>query len=357
MSRSSKSKKNKRKWLRVFYLTILIIVALVAVKGIDLYLKVLKSNVRLEANSDGYFYIPTNTTFDELCNLLVNKGIVANINSFIWVAEKKNYVNKVLPGRYRIKNGMNNNDLVNLLRSGKQEPVKFTFHNIRTLQELAGSVSSTIEADSTQIMQLLNDESFTKSYGFNKFEIISMFIPNTYELYWNTSAESFFKRMAAEYKKFWNPNRQALAKKLKLSQSEVSTLASIVQAEQTIRPDERPKVAGLYINRLRKGMRLESDPTIIFAKGDFTIKRVLNGDRQVDSPYNTYKINGLPPGPINIPSISSIDAVLNHESHDFIFMCAKEDFSGYHNFSKTNAEHNIFAQRYRNELNKRKIYR
>lgn len=357
MSRSLKSKKKRKKLLRVFYLTIFIIVAFVAVKGIDVSLKVLKSNVRLDESSDGYFYIPTNTNFDQLCERLVNKGIVININSFIWVAEKKNYINKVLPGRYKIKNGMNNNDLVNLLRSGEQEPVKFTFHNIRTLSELAGSVSSIIEADSIEIMALLNNDSYFSKYGFNKNEVISMFIPNTYELYWNTSAEQFFKRMAAEYKKFWNPNRQALAKKLKLSQSQVSTLASIVQAEQTIRPDERPKVAGLYINRLRRGMRLESDPTIIYAKGDFTIKRVLNGDRQVDSPYNTYKISGLPPGPINIPSISSIDAVLNYEHHDFIFMCAREDFSGYHNFSRTNTEHNIFAQRYRNELNKRKIYR
>ena len=357
MSRSSKSKKNRKKWLRVLYLTIFIIVASVAVKGIDIYLKVLKSNVLLDENTDGFFYVPTNSTFEQVCNQLVSKGIVININSFIWVAEKKNYVNKVLPGKYRIKNGMNNNDLIDLLRSGKQEPVKFTFHNIRTIGDLSGAVSSIIEADSGEIMQLFNNETYISKYGFNKYEIISMFIPNTYELYWNTTSESFFKRMAAEYKNFWNPNRQALAKKLKLTQTEVSTLASIVQAEQTIRPDERPKVAGLYINRLRKGMRLESDPTIIYAKGDFTIKRVLNGDRQVNSPYNTYKISGLPPGPINIPSISSIDAVLNHESHDYIFMCAKEDFSGYHNFSKTNAEHNVFAQRYRNELNKRKIYR
>jgi len=184
-----------------------------------------------------------------------------------------------------------------------------------------------------------------------------MFIPNTYEFYWNTSAEEFFKRMAKEYKAFWTSERIAKAKKIGLSQSEVSALASIVQAEQLFHADERSRVAGLYINRLNKGMLLQSDPTLIYALGDFTIKRVLNKHKIIKSPYNTYLNTGLPPGPINLPERSSIDAVLNYEKHDYIFMCAKEDFSGYHNFAKTNRQHEIYAAKYHRELNKRRIYK
>jgi UPF0755 protein len=357
MSRQRKKKQGRKKWLRIIYISLIILFASFLLKGYDVYRKVLRSNVALSENSSGYLYIPSNSTFETVCEILSREGIVKNINTFIWVAEKKNYVNHIHAGRFKIKNGMNNNELVNLLRSGKQEPVKVRFQHIRTLEELAGRVAESIEADSASIASLLKDQSFIGQFGFNRAQIIAMFIPNTYEFYWNTSAEAFFRRMAKEYKAFWNDNRIHKAKQLNLSQSEVSTLASIVQAEQTIRPDERPTVAGLYINRLKRGMRLESDPTIIYAKKDFTIKRVLNEYRNIDSPYNTYMYKGLPPGPINIPDISSIDAVLNYEKHDFIFMCAKEDFSGYHNFSRTNSEHNVYAQRYRNELNKRKIYR
>lgn len=317
----------------------------------------MRKNVVLNESFSGHFYIPTGSTFETVCVALTRERIVKNINTFIWVAEKKNYVNLIHPGKYKIRNGMSNNELVNLLRSGVQVPVKVRFHNIRNLEELAGTVSKNIEADSIDIISLLKNDDFISKYGFNAQEVLSMFVPNTYEFHWNTSGESFFKRMAREYKVFWSEERMIKARKMNLSQTEVITLASIVQAEQTIRWDERPIVAGLYINRLKKGMRLESDPTVIYAKQDFTIQRVLNEDRKIDSPFNTYKYSGLPPGPINIPDISSIDAVLNYQHHDFIFMCAKEDFSGYHNFSKTNAQHNIYAQRYRNELNKRKIYR
>lgn len=347
----------RKKWRRIFYVSLIILLSSAILKGVDLYFKVIKSNVQISESPTGYFYIPTGATFEMVCAQLKEEGLVKNINTFIWVAEKKNYANHIYPGRYKIRNGMNNNELVNLLRSGEQDPVRISFRNIRTLEELAGKIASFIEADSTSLIQLFKNEEFIQSYGFNLQTVISVFIPNTYELYWNTGAETFFKRMAREYKIFWNENRQNKARRLNLSQTEVSTLASIVQAEQSIRPEERPIVAGLYINRMRKKMRLESDPTIIYAKKDFNIKRVLNEDRKIDSPYNTYMYGGLPPGPINIPDISSIDAVLNYEQHDYIFMCAKEDFSGYHNFSKTNAEHNVFAQRYREELNKRKIYR
>jgi UPF0755 protein len=184
-----------------------------------------------------------------------------------------------------------------------------------------------------------------------------LFIPNTYEFYWNTSAEQFVNRMLKEYKSFWDTTRKAKADKIELNYYEVATLASIVEKEQNIKRDERPEIAGLYLNRIKKKMKLESDPTLIFALGDFSIKRVLNKDKKVDSPFNTYKHKGLPPGPICIPSINAIDAVLNASSHKYIFMCAKEDFSGYHNFAKTYVKHLVNARKYQKALNKRKIMR
>ncbi|MEQ8324373.1 MAG: endolytic transglycosylase MltG [Vicingaceae bacterium] len=352
-----RKRKKKVLWVRVLLLTFIILIAAAAFTAYELYRKVLTSNVVSSVTDDPYLYIPSNASFEEVCRILSQKGLVRNINTFIWVAEKKNYPGLVKSGRYKIEGGMSNNELINLLRSGEQEPIRLSYQNIRTLEELAGRVAKQIEADSLSLIELLRDESFTLRYGFNRNELLAMFIPNTYEFYWDTSSKEFFERMAREYKSFWTAERKKKAQHLRLNQTEVTTLASIVQAEQTIRPDERPRVAGLYINRIKKGMRLESDPTVIYALNDFTIKRVLNEDRSVDSPYNTYKFKGLPPGPINIPDISSIDAVLNYEKHDYLFMCAKEDFSGYHNFANNFRQHSVFAQRYRNELNKRKIYR
>ena len=198
---------------------------------------------------------------------------------------------------------------------------------------------------------------FQQKLGLSDDNVACIFIPNTYEFYWNTSADQFVKRMLKEYQKFWNNDRKAKADKIKLNYYEVATLASIVEKEQNIKRDERPEIAGLYLNRIKKKMKLESDPTLIFALDDFTIKRVLNKDKKVDSPFNTYKHRGLPPGPICIPSINAIDAVLNASNHKYIFMCAKEDFSGYHNFAKTYAKHLLNARKYQKALNKRKIMR
>lgn len=354
--RKSRVKKKSKIW-RIASLTLVILILSGVYTGYELYQKILHNNVVVSESQGPYLYIKTGSDFNDVCNTLTARGIVKNINTFTWVAEKKNYVHRIKPGKYRIKDGMNNNQLINLLRSGEQEVVTISFQNLRTLEQLSGTVAKGIEADSSSIISLLKDASFVRGYGFNKYEVMSMFLPNTYEFYWSTSAEQFFKRMAQEYKEFWNESRIQKARSMNLSQSEVTVLASIVQAEQTIRPDERAIVAGLYVNRLKKGMRLESDPTVIFALNDFTVKRVLNADRNIDSPYNTYQHKGLPPGPINIPDISSIDAVLNYKKHEFIFMCAKEDFSGYHYFAKTYREHTVYARRYRNELNRRKIYR
>ena len=252
---------------------------------------------------------------------------------------------------------MSNNDLVNLLRSGKQSPVKLTFNTIRTYEDLAGKVANQIEADSISLLKALRNPDLANKYGFSTATFFTLFIPNTYEFYWNTSAEEFIQRMAREYKSFWNESRRAKAKAIGLSQSEVAILASIVQAEQMSHPDERPKVAGLYLNRLKRGMRLQSDPTLVFAIGDFSINRVLNQHKSIQSPYNTYLYSGLPPGPINLPELSSLEAVLNPEQHSYLYMCAKADFSGYHHFSKTLSQHNVYAKEYQRELNRRKIMR
>jgi len=324
----------------------------------NLYKKILKTNIKFgDGIEERYIFIESDSKFSDVLLLLESNNLLLDINSFKWVAEKKNYINNIKPGRYFIDRDMNNNDLVNLLRSGKQSPVKVTFNNVRNLENVSSKLSQYLEADSNEIYNAFIDVDFLKKNDLNINNVISVFIPNTYEFYWNTSANDLRNRMMREHKKFWNWERRKKASKLKLSFSDVSTLASIVEKEQNIRKDERPKIAGLYLNRISQGMKLESDPTLIFALKDFNINRVLNKDKKVNSPYNTYKHKGLPPGPICIPSINSIDAVLNAENHDYIFMCAKEDLSGYHNFAVTYRQHLVNARKYQRMLNQKKILR
>ena len=346
-------KSEKKKILKITIGLILIVGMIAAVFGYLKYKEIFKPNVK----KDTFLYIPTGSDYGTLTDSLKSSAVLIDFKSFEHTAALKNLKNKVHPGKYFLKKGMTNNRIVNILRSGNQTPVKLTFNNIRTINDFAGKISKQIEPDSASIVKFLNNEDSIKQFGFNKQNIISMFIPNTYEIYWNTSAEDFIKRMKKEYDRFWNDDRREKAKQLNLTLKEVSILASIVQAEQQAHPDERAKVAGLYINRLKRGMLLQSDPTLIFASGDFTKKRVLNKDKEIDSPYNTYIYADLPPGPINMPDISSIDAVLNYEHHNYIFMCAKEDFSGYHNFSTNARQHGIYARKYQQALNKKKIWK
>ena len=323
----------------------------------DMYKQVYQPNVTLENTTGKYFYVYSDYQFDDVVHDLYEKGYIINRESFEFVAEKKaNFKNNIHPGRYLLEDGMNNNQLIDLLRSGESVPVKVTFNNVRTKADLSGKLARNLECDSLDIYDLLNDKEFVAKYGFNQITILTLFLPNTYQFNWATKAEPAIVRMAEEYKKFWTEERKAKANKLNLSQSEVAILASIVQAEQSVHSDERPKVAGLYINRLRIGMALQSDPTLVYGLGDFTIRRVLNKHKEINSPYNTYKYKGLPPGPINLPNIKSLDAVLNYESHDYLYMCAKEDFSGYHNFAKNYNQHLVYARKYQRELNKRRIY-
>lgn len=334
---------------------LIILLALGGFSGWQFYVMVYNSNVGFSEN-DKYFYIPTGSDFMQVSSALSENGIIQNQASFDWVSEQKNYKLNIRPGRYLLQRGMSNNDLVNLLRSGEQKPVLVTFNNVRFKEDLAGKASASIEADSVQIIELLNDREFVSKYGFNTTTFLTLFLPNTYEFYWNTSAEEFVTKMASEYKKFWTADRKQKATNLGLSQSEVSILASIVQKE-TNKNDEKPTVAGVYLNRLKKGMLLQADPTLVYANRDFTARRVLNRHKKIDSPYNTYKYKGLPPGPICLPSISSIDAVLNSKKHSYLFFCAKADNSGYHSFASTYKEHLRNARAFQRELNRRKVYR
>ncbi|MAU36806.1 MAG: aminodeoxychorismate lyase [Flavobacteriales bacterium] len=353
--KNNRIKSDVRKFIIAF-----IIIIIIGALGLvyELYSRVYHPNVLLSKDSvEKYIYIPTNSSFNEVVDILSENGLLINSSSFVWLAKQKKYNVNIKPGRYRIDRALNNNELVNLLRSGRQDPVKVTFNNLRTIEDLAGNIANQIEADSVSILEYVGDVLFQRTLGLDDHSLACIFLPNTYEFYWNTSAEEFVSRMLKEYSNFWNTKRKQKADSLKLSYYEVSILASIVEKEQNIKLDERPEIAGLYLNRIKKGMKLQSDPTVIFANGDFSIRRVLTKDLKIDSPYNTYLYKGLPPGPICIPSINAIDAVLNANKNNYIFMCAKEDFSGYHNFAVNSREHSRNAKKYRRALNKRKIMR
>lgn len=298
----------------------------------------------------GIFYVHTGTTYDQLIDDLESKQLIDSRKDFEWTAQLKKF-EKPRPGRYRIREGMTYRELINMFAAGLQEPVMITFNTVRTKQDLARQVGRYLEADSLELITLLEDESFAAKYGFTGETFLTMFIPDTYEFYWNTSAEDFFTRMADEYKNFWTDDRKRNAQEIGLTQSEVSILASIVESEQRTHADERPIIAGLYLNRLKKRMKLESDPTVIYAIGDFTINRVLSDDLKYESPYNTYLHEGLPPGPILLPEKASIDAVLNHDKNDYIFMCA-EYGTGKHNFTADYDEHCRNAREFRKALDK-----
>jgi len=294
-----------------------------------------------------YVYIPTDADFNQVVSIVT--PFVKDIEKFKMVAGKKSYVVNVKSGKFLLKNGMSSNDIINSLR--QNVPVGLTFNNQERLEDFAGRVSKQIEADSLSLLNAFRDKQFLDENGFTEDNVLSMFIPNSYEFFWNINAEKFRDRMAKEYRNFWTPERLEKAKNQNLTPIQVSILASIVHKE-TVKKDERPKVAGVYLNRLNTGMKLEADPTVIYAvkknSGDFNqvIKRVLFKDLPTDSPYNTYKYNGLPPGPIAMPDITALDAVLNPEKHNYIYFCASVTNFGYHEFAVTAAQHSVNARKY-----------
>ncbi len=320
--------------------------------GYYAYKVIYQSNVNLGERKSQIIYIPTGSSFDDVIAILGTNNILKNRATFEFLSEKKKYKNNIKPGKYRILANMSNNELINLLRAGIQESVKINFNGIRTKQQLVSRISKRIEADSADLYDAMNDNTYLSKFGFNSDNVLALFIPNTYEFFWNTSTDEFFEKMALEYKKVWTKERKRQAAKIGFSQIDVTILASIVQGEQCCDYEEKRKIAGLYINRLNKGMALQSDPTVIYAIGDFSIQRVSYHQTQLNLPHNTYVNKGLPPGPIGFVKTSSIDAVLNYDHNDYIFMCAKEDLSGKHYFSKNYAQHCVYAQKYRGVMNR-----
>ena len=339
----------KRKGLGIILIIILILVLGVAWVGYQAFM------APSIASDEEYFFVKTDEPYGSVISRIESEGIVKNPTYFNYVAKAMDLESTgIKAGRYKIDKSMNNRRFIGNLRGGYQDAVKFRFQNVRLRQDFAGLLGRDFEADSLTFINLLNDEKLAEKYGFNKENFFSMFIPNTYEIYWNTKPEEIIDRFSKEYEKFWTADRKAKADSLGLTIQEVSTLASIVKGE-ALHVDEMPKIAGLYLNRLKKGMLLQADPTVIFANNDFTIRRVLNRHLTIDNPYNTYRFKGLPPGPIMMPSIASIDAVLNYEHHPYIYMCAKDDFSGYHLYAQTVAEHLINARKFQKALDERNI--
>ncbi len=311
------------------------------------------------SNDQAQVFIPSDAGFEDVEQQL--DPLLEDMDSFRKVADRKGYTSNIKAGKYVIKKGMNNNEIINSLRSNNI-PVKVAFNNQETLKDLAGRISLQLEPDSIILMNKLNDPDFLKAHDFTDDTKLEMYVPNSYEFFWNTSAEEFRDRMLTEYKRFWNEKRLEKAKALNLSPSEVVSLAAIVHKE-TAKVDERPRVAGVYLNRIRKGMPLQADPTVIYAikkysgNYDTIIKRVLYKDLELDSPYNTYKYAGIPPGPITMPDISAIDAVLNPEKHDYLYFVANVENFGYHMFAKSLAQHNRNKEQYIRWINKQKINR
>ncbi len=354
---SYRGKRKKRSPIvRIIFWILLFVVLVAAGTSYFLYGIVFKTNVWTTEGQSVSVYIPTGANFDDVKSILYEKGLIIHRNNFEWWAGKKKYPELIKPGHFVIKNGLNNNELVDLLRSGKQVPVKVIFNNQRDIYQLAGRVATQIEADSASIVAALTNPQIWEKFGLNRETVSCIFIPNTYEFYWNTDADGFVNRMAEEYTKFWNESRKVKVSAMQMTIPEVVTLASIVEKE-TNKNDEKPMIAGVYVNRLNAGWLLQADPTLVYAINDKNLRRVLNVHKEIDSPYNTYKNAGLPPGPICIPSIASIDAVLNHSDENYLFFCANDDLSGYHVFARTNAQHNRNARKYRQALDELKVYK
>jgi len=344
----------KRKQILLIIGAVVLIVAGVAVnKGCSMYRLFFRSNV----NANAVLYIPTGAGFENVLDSLRALNVLDNEKLFLQAANAEDFRSHVRSGCYKLKAGMTSRELVRKLKSGQQDAVKLVIAgNIRTNSRLAAILSRTIEADSASIHEALENDTLLHPFGYTPATVMGMIVPNTYEVYWTVTPEKLLQRLYKEYNTFWNTARTGRLETIGMTREKVIALASIVN-EETNKTDEMPRIAGVYINRLKKNMLLQADPTLKYAVGDFSIRRVLDRHKLIASPYNTYKYAGLPPGPICVPSIASLDAVLQYEQHDYLYFCAKDDFSGYHSFSKTLAQHNQYADRYRAALSRQRIYR
>ena len=331
---------------------IAILLATAATVGYLAYSAILAPIVRGEQT----VYIQIHPEYDtqQVAEVLTSSATIESMAGFAPLMKYYKYDERVKPGNYAIRPGDSMRDICLRLLSGNQTPVRLVIPSVRTLDRLAGAVGKQLMTDSAAIATILTDYHLIDSLGYTKETFPTLFLPNTYEVYWTMSPEQFIARMKKEHDTFWNTERKKKAQAQGLTPIEVTTLASIVD-EETNKNDEKPLVAGLYLNRLKRGMLLQADPTVKFAHGKFDLRRILLAHLTIDSPYNTYKYAGLPPGPIRIPSIAAIESVLNPAKHSYIYMCAKEDFSGYHNFASTLGQHNANARRYQQALNQRGI--
>jgi UPF0755 protein len=342
--------KNKK----ILAYALVIVSTLSASFGFYIWQTIYSPNLNVEGKENFVLYIPKNSTYETVLDSLRKYKIVNDEVAFGLMTKRMNYRDRIKSGRYEIPPNSGNKSIISKLRSGDQDPLKLTFNNIRTKKDLADKLGTKLDLNTEELVNKLNDPSVCSKYGFTSENMMAMFLPDTYFIYWDTSIEDFLDRMNKEYKKFWTEERLQKAQAIKMSPQEVAVMASIVQSE-TNKKDEMPVVAGVYVNRILQSMPLQADPTIKFAVGDFSIKRILNKHLEIDSPYNTYRNTGLPPGPIALPERVALDAVLNYERHNYIYFCAKEDFSGYHNFAVTYNDHLRNADKYQAALNERGI--
>ncbi|UJH67623.1 endolytic transglycosylase MltG [Allomuricauda sp. SCSIO 65647] len=343
---------------RVVWATLLLGLVICGFFAYRIYSAIFSPNTKF-VNEEAYVFVPTDSDINEVADVL--EPLLNDVTTFMAVADRKGYSTNIKGGKYAIKRGMNNNEIVNSLRS-QNIPVRVSFNNQETLADLAGRIAEQLEADSLSLLRAMNDSNFLVESQFTDETKLGLYIPNTYEFFWNTDAEGFRNRMLKEYRSYWNTEREKKAEEIGLTPSQAIALASIVQKE-TVKVDERPTVAGVYLNRLKRGMPLQADPTVIYAikqksqNFDTVIKRVLYRDLEIDSPYNTYKYAGLPPGPITMPDISSIEAVLNPQEHDYLYFVADVSNFGYHMFAETLVQHNRNKVQYIRWLNQQKINR
>lgn len=308
----------------------------------------------LRFSTKKYVYIRTGSDYETFIKEMKDSNVIHHWSLFESVAKLFSLPKNIHPGRYEIQEGMGNFSIVNMFKKGHQSEVKLVLNKLKTKQDIIRKLSSQLEPDSNSWSMFFADTQFLQKYQIDSNQIQALFIPNTYYFYWNTTPNNVMEKLASYKIKFWNETRMEQAKQLNLSPMQIIIIASIVD-EETNKNDEKPKIASVYLNRFRKGMKLGADPTVKFAVGDFSLRRILNIHLKKESPYNTYLVSGLPPGPICTPSESSINAVLKNEKTDYLFFCAKEDFSGYHNFANTYQEHLANAKRFQEVLNQKGI--
>lgn len=338
---------------RKFWLVLAVCVVVLAAAGGFFYSKLIGARMKVQADTE-WLIIKTGDTYEDVLQTLTRNGWIESEEVFDFLAQQAKYPGKVKAGKYKIIKGETYIDVIRKLRAGKQEEVKLVINAMITTRQVASIVGANLEADSIEFINMLEDSTYLAQFGFTPQTVLCLFVPNTYNFYWNTDAKAVFQRLKKEHDKFWNDKRKQQAAAQGLTPLQAGILASIVDGE-TNKTDEMGIVAGLYLNRLKKDMLLQADPTVKYAARNSGLQRVYNYHTQIQSPYNTYIHKGLPPGPLALPSQQAIQAVLTPANHNYIYMCAKEDLSGYHNFTDNLTQHNLNAARYRLELDKRGI--